>query len=103
MKTKAVRLFGKNDLRIEEFELRSPGENEILARVVSDSTCMSTYKAVVQGADHKRVQDSISSQKLLSVTITYGVMKLRKSSWRISGECSPYCLCLWSRSYFYER
>jgi len=65
MKTKAVRLYGKNDLRIEEFELRSPGENEILARVVSDSTCMSTYKAVVQGADHKRVPADIDVNPII--------------------------------------
>lgn len=59
MKTMAVRLYGKKDLRLEEFELRSPGEDEILAKVVSDSTCMSTYKAVLQGADHKRIPADI--------------------------------------------
>ncbi len=50
MKTKAVRLYGKNDLRIEEFELPSIREDEILAKVVSDSLCMSSYKAAIQGA-----------------------------------------------------
>ena len=37
MKTKAVRLYGQSDLRLEEFELPEIKENEILARVVSDS------------------------------------------------------------------
>ena len=46
MKTKAVRLYGKDDLRLEEFELPAIREDEILARVVSDSICMSSYKAV---------------------------------------------------------
>ena len=48
MKTKAVRLYGKKDLRLEEFELPKIKDNEILAKVVSDSICMSTYKAASQ-------------------------------------------------------
>ena len=59
MKTKAVMLYGKDDLRLEEFELPAIKEDEILARVVSDSLCMSSYKAAKQGADHKRVPDDI--------------------------------------------
>lgn len=59
MKTKAVRIYGKNDLRLEEFELPPMQENEILARVISDSLCMSTYKAARLGSDHKRVPDDI--------------------------------------------
>ena len=42
MKTKALRLYGKEDLRLEEFELPEPKEDEILAKVVSDSICMSS-------------------------------------------------------------
>lgn len=57
MKTKAVRLYGKKDLRLEEFELPSIKENEILAKVVCDSLCMSSYKAASQGTDHKRIPD----------------------------------------------
>ena len=55
MKTKAVRLYGKNDLRLEEFELGNISDDEILAQVISDSICMSSYKAAVQGSDHKRI------------------------------------------------
>lgn len=60
MKTKAVRIYGKKDLRLEEFELPEMQEDEILARVVSDSICMSSHKAALQGADHKRVPDDIN-------------------------------------------
>ncbi len=52
-KTKAVRLYGKNDLRLEEFDLPPIRDDEILARVISDSICMSSYKATKQGAEHK--------------------------------------------------
>ena len=60
MKTKALRLYGKEDLRLEEFELPEMKEDEILAKVVSDSICMSSYKAAMQGADHKRVPNDVA-------------------------------------------
>jgi len=59
MKTKAVRIHGKDDLRLDEFELPSIREDEILAHVICDSICMSSYKATRQGADHKRVPDDV--------------------------------------------
>ena len=46
MRTKAVRMYGKNDLRLEEFELPQMKEDEVLVKVMSDSICMSTYKLV---------------------------------------------------------
>ena len=60
MQTKALRIYGKNDLRLETFELPVLKDDEILARIVSDSLCMSSYKAAVQGADHKRVPNDIA-------------------------------------------
>jgi threonine dehydrogenase-like Zn-dependent dehydrogenase len=59
MKTKAVRIYGKKDLRLEEFDLPPMKEDEILAQIVSDSICMSSYKASVQGADHTRIPKDI--------------------------------------------
>ena len=59
MKTKAVRIYGKKDLRLEEFDLPEMKDDEILALVISDSICMSSHKAALQGADHKRVPDDI--------------------------------------------
>ena len=61
MKTKAVRLYGRKDLRLEEFELPEIKDDEILARVVSDTLCMSSHKAAMQGSGHKRVPDDIST------------------------------------------
>jgi len=60
MKTKAVRIYGREDLRLEEFDLPPIKEDEILAKVVSDSICMSSYKAAKQGTDHKRIPDDIA-------------------------------------------
>jgi threonine dehydrogenase-like Zn-dependent dehydrogenase len=65
MKTRAVRLYGKNDLRLEEFELPEIKEDEILVEVVSDSLCMSTYKAAIQGPDHKRVPKDVDRNPII--------------------------------------
>jgi threonine dehydrogenase-like Zn-dependent dehydrogenase len=60
MKTKAVRIYGKKDLRLEEFDLPEMKDDEILAQVISDSICMSSHKAALQGAEHKRIPDDIA-------------------------------------------
>lgn len=65
MKTTAVRLYGKNDLRLESFELPKIGDDEILARVVSDSICMSSYKAAHQGTDHKRIPADVAQNPII--------------------------------------
>lgn len=65
MKTKAVRLYGKEDLRLEEFELPAIRADEILAKIISDSICMSTYKASIQGTDHKRVPQDIATNPVI--------------------------------------
>jgi len=65
MKTKAVRLYGKDDLRLEEFELPQIKDDEILAKVVSDSICMSSYKAAHQGPEHKRVPDDVAENPII--------------------------------------
>lgn len=65
MKTKAVRMYGKLDLRLEEFELPEVGEGEILARIISDSVCMSSYKAAIQGTEHKRVPQDIATNPII--------------------------------------
>jgi threonine dehydrogenase-like Zn-dependent dehydrogenase len=59
VKTKAVRLHGAGDLRLDEFDLPEIRDDEILARVVSDSICMSSRKLALQGAGHKRVRHDL--------------------------------------------
>ena len=65
MKTKAVRLYGVNDIRTEEFELPPLQDDQILARVISDSICMSSHKAALQGAAHKRVPDNVADSPII--------------------------------------
>ncbi len=65
MKIKAVRLYGKEDLRFEEFELRDIQDDEILAQVMTDSLCMSSYKAMLQGSGHRCIPDDIGRNPII--------------------------------------
>ncbi|MDD3253678.1 MAG: zinc-binding dehydrogenase [Lachnospiraceae bacterium] len=65
MKTRAVRMYGARDLRLEEFELPQIKEDEILVKVISDSICMSTYKLVEQGKKHKRAPQNIDTNPII--------------------------------------
>ena len=65
MKTKAVRLYGVNDLRLEEFELGPVGDDDVLCEVVCDSLCMSSYKETTQGTAHKRVPDDVAENPVI--------------------------------------
>lgn len=65
MKTRAVRMYGLDDLRLEEFELPEIKDDEILVKVMSDSICMSTYKLVKQGKKHKRAPQNIDTNPII--------------------------------------
>ena len=65
MKTKAVRLYGEKDLRLEEFELPPLRDGEILIKIISDSVCMSTYKTAMQGVKHLRVPDTVAKHPII--------------------------------------
>jgi threonine dehydrogenase-like Zn-dependent dehydrogenase len=65
MKTKAARVYGQNDIRLEEFELPPLKEDEILARIVSDSVCMSSHKLAMQGNNHKRVRSDLAKNPVI--------------------------------------
>ena len=65
MKTRALRLYGVDDVRLEEFELPEIKDDEILVKVISDSVCMSTYKTVKQGKNHKRVPEDVYENPII--------------------------------------
>ena len=60
MNTKAVRIHGKMDLRLDDVVLPEVGPDDVQVKVVCDSVCMSTYKAAIEGEDHKRVPNDVA-------------------------------------------
>ena len=65
MKVRGVRLHAAHDIRLEEFEIPEIKDDEILVRVVSDSICMSTWKMLQLGKDHKRVPADVAENPVI--------------------------------------
>lgn len=66
MKTKVAAIYGKQDVRIREFELPEISDNELLVSVISDSVCLSTRKAAKLGSEHKRVPDDLENHPVIT-------------------------------------
>lgn len=81
MKTRAVRLYGKSDLRLETYELPPIKDDEILVSVISDSICMSTYKAAILGPEHKRVPNDVHENPIIVGHEMAGVIVEVGSKW----------------------
>ena len=81
MLNKAVRLHGTNDLRLDTFEMPEIKDNEIMVRIISDSLCMSTYKAAIQGSNHKRVPESIAEHPIIVGHEFCGVIEKVGAKW----------------------
>ncbi|MDR1904775.1 MAG: zinc-binding dehydrogenase [Treponema sp.] len=81
MKTKAVRIHGTNDLRLDEFELPEIRDDEILARIVSDSICMSSHKLALQGEKHKRVRHDLTKNPVIIGHEFCGVIEKAGPKW----------------------
>lgn len=84
MKTKAVRIYGKEDLRLEEFELPKLKDDEILMEIISDSICMSTYKEAIQGEKHQRVNDDIKTHPIIVGHECAGIIRAVGEKWKDS-------------------
>jgi L-sorbose 1-phosphate reductase len=82
VKTKAVRIYGKDDLRLEEFDLPEMKDDEIYAEVISDSICMSSYKASMQGSDHKRIPDDVHINPTIIGHEFSGIIKKVGKKWQ---------------------
>jgi len=59
IKSDAVRLYGKRDLRRETINLSSPDEHEIIADVICCAVCASCCKVAHLGEEHNRVPDDL--------------------------------------------
>lgn len=66
MKVKAARLSDTLTVSMDTFELPEIKEDEILASVVTNSLCMSTYKAAKLGVNHRRVPENIASHPIIT-------------------------------------
>ena len=82
MNTKAVRIYGVKDLRLEEFELPAMRDDEIEARIVTDSLCMSTYKVSNQGEKHKKLPNDLKNHPVIMGHEFCGVITKVGEKWK---------------------
>ena len=82
MKTTALRLYGVNDLRLESFDLPECGDDGIIAEVVCDSICMSTFKAAEQGPAHKRVPNDCATNPVIVGHEFCGIIRQVGKKWQ---------------------
>ena len=81
MLTKALRLHGANDLRLDTFEISLPDDG-ISASVISDSLCVSTKKALDQGSAHWRVPDDLDFDPVVVGHELCGVIEEVGERWK---------------------
>ena len=82
MNTKAVRIYGVKDLRLEEFELPTMKDDEIEARIVTDSLCMSTNKVSNQGEKHKKLPNDLKNHPVIMGHEFCGVITKVGEKWK---------------------
>ncbi|QIK67354.1 zinc-binding dehydrogenase [Nocardioides sp. HDW12B] len=72
---RAARIHGRGQVAVGEVELPALGARELLLEVVSSSMCLSTYKAMSLGSDHKRVPDDIEDVPVITGHEFAGVLR----------------------------
>ncbi|MCH4889529.1 zinc-binding dehydrogenase [Acidaminobacter sp. JC074] len=66
MKIKAARLHDTLKVSMDTLDLPEIKDDEILASIVTNSLCMSTYKAAKLGKDHRRVPENIDTNPVIT-------------------------------------
>lgn len=66
MRVKAARLRDTLTVTLDTFDLPEIKDDEILASVVTNSLCMSTYKAAKLGTGHRRVPENIATNPIIT-------------------------------------
>lgn len=66
MKTHSAVLYDTKAIEVREVKLPQITEDEVLVKVVSNSICLSTYKAAILGSKHKRVPDNLKEVPVMT-------------------------------------
>lgn len=82
MEVKGARLYGKGDVRLDLYELPEIKEDEIRAKIITDSMCMSTYKLTVLGEQHKRAPKGLEETPALIGHEMCGIIEEVGQKWK---------------------
>ena len=81
MKAKAWRLYAAGDARLEDVELEGAGEDGVVVEIVTNTICLSDYKAVSLGTGHKRVPKDIASNPTMFGHEISGIVREVGAKW----------------------
>ena len=87
MIAKAWRLYGAKDARLEDVELEAAGEDGVTVEIVTNTICLSDYKAVSLGTGHKRVPRDIAAHPIMFGHEVAGIVREVGPKW--SARFSP--------------
>lgn len=65
VQSKALRLYGKENMRIDTISLPEIKDDEILAEIMSDSMCMSSWKLAKEGEEHKKTPNNLKEHPII--------------------------------------
>ena len=66
VQTTAAVICGEKDVQLRTFELPTISPDELLVKNISNSICLSTYKAALLGTKHKRVPENIAEVPVMT-------------------------------------
>ncbi len=66
VQTTAAVICGEKNVQLRTFELPKITKDELLVKNISNSICLSTYKAALLGSQHKRVPDNINEVPVMT-------------------------------------
>ncbi|PHX08061.1 zinc-binding dehydrogenase [Vibrio splendidus] len=64
--TTAAVIRGEKDVQLRTFDLPKISDDELLVKNISNSICLSTYKAALLGSNHKRVPGNIAEVPVMT-------------------------------------
>ncbi|MBO6168329.1 MAG: alcohol dehydrogenase catalytic domain-containing protein [Kiritimatiellae bacterium] len=81
MNVKAWRLYGAKDARLEDVALEDAGEDGVVVEIVTNTICLSDYKAVSLGTGHKRVPKDIAANPIMFGHEVSGIVREVGPKW----------------------
>lgn len=66
VKTTAAVICGEKNVQLRTFDLPNISADELLVKNISNSICLSTYKAALLGSKHKRVPENIDEVPVMT-------------------------------------
>ena len=81
MNARAWRLYGAKDARLEDVELEGAGEDGVVVEIVTNTICLSDYKALSLGTGHKRVPKDIAENPIMFGHEVSGIVREVGAKW----------------------